>query len=126
MWFSFCSKKYISSTVFLLHEPHCRRNIVLCDQCGEAVPRTLMEEHKQEHEEVPCQQCRTLVPRGDMEIHLVRRRRMTWGGGERDKEISCERERERGGRREGEGKETCKLVVYQARPFSRNAGSGRG
>ena len=57
--------------MFLLHENHCRRHIVLCDTCGEPVPRTMMEEHMTEHEEIPCDQCRSPVERENMEAHLV-------------------------------------------------------
>ncbi len=75
MWFFFgtnFSKRDIAAANFVMHEVHCRRNIVLCEKCGEPVPRTEMEEHiSEEHALVPCDMCSQQFEVSKIEAHKV-------------------------------------------------------
>ena len=68
----YSSKRHISEDVFLTHELHCKRRIVLCKVCEEPIPRTEIEEHnKTEHGPVPCDLCGTEIPKHELENHKV-------------------------------------------------------
>lgn len=68
----YCSncKKDIPALNFLMHEPHCRRNIVLCKVCDEPVPKSQLEEHHEEnHVEAPCELCHKRMAKDHLEQH---------------------------------------------------------
>uniref|UniRef100_A0A8C6UE95 TRAF-type domain-containing protein n=1 Tax=Neogobius melanostomus TaxID=47308 RepID=A0A8C6UE95_9GOBI len=53
-----CCKKEVAEVNFALHESHCRRFLVLCPDCDENVPRSELEEHREEqHALVRCPKC---------------------------------------------------------------------
>ena len=68
---AFSSNRDISARNFMMHEPHCRRHVELCKVCKEPVPKSQMEEHMEEHAEVPCAQCQKMVAKDMMDNHLV-------------------------------------------------------
>ena len=72
--FFFYSKRDIAAANFVMHEVHCRRNIVLCKICDEPYPRSEMNEHIAEsHADVYCDQCHEKMEKQDLEKHLVRK-----------------------------------------------------
>jgi len=67
-----CSKRSIAESNYVIHEVHCRRNIVLCDQCDEPVPLIDLETHvKDVHAPIKCELCGSAVQRDEVEQHRV-------------------------------------------------------
>ena len=66
------SKREIAASNFLMHEVHCRRNLVVCEACGEPVPRSeLAHHHEQEHAPVTCDACAASVGKAQLQEHKV-------------------------------------------------------
>ncbi|XP_043232846.1 TRAF-type zinc finger domain-containing protein 1-like isoform X2 [Amphibalanus amphitrite] len=67
-------QRAISAANHTVHVSHCRRHLSVCAECGEAVPRDRLEEHRAaEHRPVPCRLCGLQVPAGQMETHQEER-----------------------------------------------------
>lgn len=70
-----CSKRDVAEGNFVMHEIHCRKNIVLCTKCNEPVPKVSLEEHIEEyHALVNCELCSCHVERSRLEEHKVSHR----------------------------------------------------
>ncbi|KAI3354494.1 hypothetical protein L3Q82_019005, partial [Scortum barcoo] len=62
--------KEIAEANFALHETHCSRFLCLCPDCGEAVHRELLDQHKEEqHTQVRCSKCNQKMERRDLLDH---------------------------------------------------------
>ena len=71
-YFLLFSKRDIAKVNFVMHEVHCRRNIILCDKCNEPIPRSETEEHFNEyHAPVKCSQCSESVEVSTLDNHQV-------------------------------------------------------
>jgi len=74
-----CSKRDIAESNYVIHEVHCRRNIVLCEQCSEPVPRVDLETHiKEIHAPITCELCNLAVERHGIERHKVGHHMLTF------------------------------------------------
>ena len=70
---SFFSKRDIASGNFVMHEVHCRRNLILCEHCQEPVPRSDLDAHFEEfHAKVPCPRCGEQFEKTAVKEHEVR------------------------------------------------------
>lgn len=72
--YKYCSncKHRIVAINFLMHEVHCRRNIVLCEKCEEPVPRSEMNAHfEEEHTLKPCHMCQEQFEISKMDDHQI-------------------------------------------------------
>ncbi|XP_055022774.1 XIAP-associated factor 1 [Boleophthalmus pectinirostris] len=57
-------KKEVAEANFALHESHCSRFLVVCPDCEENVPRSELQQHKQEqHAQVRCTKCKKKMER---------------------------------------------------------------
>lgn len=66
------SKRDIIVASFLLHEVHCKRNLKLCDMCGNPVPKSEIEQHYlEEHAPEPCDLCGEKLPKDGLDAHKV-------------------------------------------------------
>ena len=55
-----------------MHSLHCARNIALCPQCEEPIPRAEMEDHvKSTHGRVECQQCNAQIEACKLSEHTA-------------------------------------------------------
>jgi len=55
-----------------MHSLHCHRNLEKCRFCGDAVPRSDMQEHHAEqHAEKSCSDCGLNIPQDCHEAHKV-------------------------------------------------------
>ncbi|XP_034241617.1 uncharacterized protein LOC117645483 isoform X1 [Thrips palmi] len=60
----------IAASNYVIHSLHCQRNLMKCDKCGEAVPRSGLEEHDFEfHSKVNCPDCHMSVERPQLDTH---------------------------------------------------------
>lgn len=48
----FLSHREVAEANFALHETHCSRFLCVCPDCGEAVPKDLLTQHKDEQHTV--------------------------------------------------------------------------
>lgn len=66
------SQRPIAASNYVIHTLHCQRNLMKCDKCGEAVPRSGLEEHDLEfHSKVNCPDCHMSVERPHLDTHKV-------------------------------------------------------
>ncbi|XP_029475521.1 TRAF-type zinc finger domain-containing protein 1 [Rhinatrema bivittatum] len=62
-------KKDIPMANFTIHEIHCRRNIAVCQNCMEPVPKSEMEDHiESEHAQITCK-CGMKFEKNHLEKH---------------------------------------------------------
>lgn len=60
----------IAASNYVIHSLHCQRNLIKCEKCGEAVPRSGLEEHDLDfHSKVNCPDCHMSVERPHLETH---------------------------------------------------------
>ncbi|XP_074641490.1 uncharacterized protein LOC141899217 [Tubulanus polymorphus] len=63
-------KREIAASNFIMHEVHCKRNIVLCPHCDEPYPRIELDAHiDDEHTDVQCTKCRKVMEKNMVENH---------------------------------------------------------
>ncbi|CAN9511145.1 unnamed protein product [Ophioblennius macclurei] len=62
--------KEVAEANFALHETHCSRFLCVCPDCGDAVPRDQLTEHREEqHSLVRCSQCNQKMERCLLQDH---------------------------------------------------------
>ncbi|XP_060902145.1 XIAP-associated factor 1 isoform X1 [Labrus mixtus] len=62
--------KPVAETNFALHETHCRRFLCVCPNCGDAVPREQLDQHREEqHTQVRCSKCNQRMERCQLLDH---------------------------------------------------------
>ncbi|XP_071327932.1 XIAP-associated factor 1 isoform X2 [Trachinotus anak] len=60
----------VAEANFALHETHCSRFLCVCPDCGEAVPREQLNQHKEdEHTQVRCSKCNKKMERRHLKDH---------------------------------------------------------
>lgn len=68
--FFYYSQKPIATSNFVIHSLHCQRNLTKCSKCGEAVPRTSLDEHDLEfHSSINCPDCNVSVEKLQLDAH---------------------------------------------------------
>ena len=66
------SRRDIPRQSYMMHTLHCARNIALCADCDEPVPRAELEDHMAEfHSRTECELCNQSVEACKMETHQV-------------------------------------------------------
>ena len=64
------SKRDIPVVNYKMHTLHCARNVLLCPECDEPVPRSGLEEHNLEfHTEKECEKCGEKMANNVLEEH---------------------------------------------------------
>ena len=70
------SKRDIPVANYRMHTLHCSRNVVLCPECQEPVPRSGLEDHREEeHAQRECELCKEMVAPKDVRDHKVRQKK---------------------------------------------------
>ena len=66
------SKRSIATSNLQIHELHCQKHLLVCQKCGEAIPKSATEEHDEEyHKEVECDLCHGFLPVDQLVKHKV-------------------------------------------------------
>ncbi len=65
------SKQEINLASFLMHEPFCLRNIVLCDKCSQPFDKSQQQEHFEEYHALVACECGEQVEKSEIESHKV-------------------------------------------------------
>lgn len=63
----------VPSVHFVMHVDFCKRNVQMCPVCGEAVPASQKEEHRQTfHVQINCTWCGVRITKSEEDGHLAR------------------------------------------------------